>query len=100
MNFTKNEIAAYPETADVRIPIQKKGVVRFSKTYPIFRIPAPKIMGMDKRKENFAALDRLNPKKRAMVMVIPEREVPGMRATACMVPMALACHHERSIKVR
>tara|TARA_B100001121_G_scaffold132605_1_gene116200 strand:+ start:897 stop:1019 length:123 start_codon:yes stop_codon:yes gene_type:complete len=36
--------------------------------------------GIDRRNENFAASSFFNPRKRAAVIVIPDREVPGMRA--------------------
>ena len=40
-----------------------------------------KIMGMDKSIENIAAEDRLNPKKRAPVIVTPALLAPGMNAS-------------------
>ncbi len=39
-----------------------------------------KIMGMDKSIENIAADDRLNPKKRAPVIVTPALLAPGIKA--------------------
>ena len=40
-----------------------------------------KIMGMDKSIENIAADDRLNPKKRAPVIVTPALLAPGIKAS-------------------
>ena len=41
---------------------------------------APAIAGIDNKNENRAALTRFKPIKRATVMVMPEREVPGISA--------------------
>jgi hypothetical protein len=40
------------------------------------------MMGIDIRKENFAADSLVKPWKSPTEMVIPERETPGIRATA------------------
>jgi hypothetical protein len=50
------------------------------------RTPAPKTAGRDRRKENRAAVERLMPRNRAAVIVTPEREAPGMRASTWASP--------------
>ena len=45
---------------------------------------------MRSRKEKRAAESLSRPRKRAIVIVIPERETPGMRARLCAKPTASA----------
>ena len=47
---------------------------------PSFKSAAPATTGSDRRKEKRAAASRLKPRNKAAVMVIPERETPGMSA--------------------
>src|SRR5690606_8081195 len=49
--------------------------------------PASVIIGIDKRNENVAAVLRSKPSNNAIVMVIPERDVPGIKATDCAKPI-------------
>ncbi len=53
----------------------------------ISNIVAPKIIGIAKKNENLNASLRLMPKKRALVIVIPEREIPGNIENACINPI-------------
>ena len=48
----------------------------------VFNSAAPKIGGSTIRNENLAAFDLSTPRNRAVVIVAPEREIPGMIATA------------------
>ena len=48
---------------------------------------AARISGMDSKKENRAEAFRLIPINSAAVIVIPEREVPGIRARAWAKPI-------------
>ena len=43
--------------------------------------------GIESKKEKRAALSRDNPNSKPIVMVIPERDVPGINATACARPI-------------
>jgi len=45
-------------------------------------IAAPKIIGADSRKENLAAPSLVSPRNNPVVMVIPERDTPGIMASA------------------
>ena len=49
--------------------------------------PAPAMVGMESRKEKRAEASRLNPIISPAVMVMPEREVPGISASAWATPM-------------
>ena len=60
-------------------------------------IPAPKITGSDKRKENRAALWDGIPKARPVQMVNPEREIPGMIANACAIPINSPFKYDNSV---
>jgi len=44
--------------------------------------PAPKTIGIDSKKENLAAVSRFNPRHIPAIIVMPEREVPGIKAMA------------------
>ena len=48
---------------------------------------APKIMGVDNKNENLAAPSLVIPPNNPVVIVIPERETPGMIASAWDTPM-------------
>ena len=47
-------------------------------------------MEIDNKNEKRAALSRLKPSIKPIVIVIPEREVPGIKATACARPISIA----------
>ena len=47
---------------------------------------APAMMGVESRKEKRAAVSRFILRKRPAVMVTPERETPGITASACATP--------------
>ena len=51
------------------------------------RSPAPVMAGIANRNENLAASFPDIPRARLVLMVIPERETPGMMATACASPI-------------
>ena len=50
------------------------------------RMLAPRIAGMDSRKEKRTANFRSSPTKQPAVIVVPEREMPGQVAMACPTP--------------
>jgi hypothetical protein len=50
---------------------------------------------MESKNENRAESSRLIPKNRAAVIVTPEREVPGISASACAAPIKNAPETER-----
>jgi len=52
-----------------------------------FHIALSKITGIAIKKENSAALVLRKPSNKAIVIVIPEREVPGINAVACARPI-------------
>ena len=52
-----------------------------------FNSPAPKIIGIDNKNEKRAAASRVSPVNNAAVMVIPERDVPGINAIAWAKPI-------------
>ena len=49
--------------------------------------PAPAVIGMPSRNEKRAAVARSRPPKSAVVIVIPERDVPGTSASAWAQPI-------------
>ena len=59
-----------------------------------FKIKAPKMAGMDNRKEKWAASRRDMFKKRAADMVDPDLEIPGKSATPCAQPIRNAWVNE------
>ena len=48
------------------------------------------MIGVDIRKENRAASSLVSVKKRAVVIVLPERDTPGIIAKACERPIQIA----------
>jgi len=44
------------------------------------------IAGMDSKKENRKAFSRFSPSRRAMAIVVPLRDRPGIMAMPCAVP--------------
>ena len=60
--------------------------INFNKSYP----DAIAIIGIDIKKEKRAAAFRVNPSIKPAVIVMPEREVPGISANACAKPKIIA----------
>jgi hypothetical protein len=50
---------------------------------------APKMMGVDNKNENLAAPSLVTPASNPVVMVMPERETPGIIASAWDIPMSM-----------
>ena len=57
---------------------------------------AANVIGTSSRNENRAAESRSRPRKPPAVIVIPERETPGMSARLCARPTATPCFSVRS----
>ena len=53
----------------------------------IFFTAAPAIIGMDKIKENLIDASLWSPAPKPAIIVIPDREVPGISASACAQPI-------------
>ena len=51
---------------------------------------APRIAGIERRKENVATSLRFKPTSKPKVIVEPLREIPGLRAKACPSPIIAA----------
>ncbi len=60
-------------------PISVPVLVLISKD---FLAAAPKIIGNDNKNENCAASARFNPINNPVLIVMPDRDTPGMRASA------------------
>ena len=81
----------YPTTAATATPTRYTGM---SETMMVFsamaslsvRMLAPRMAGMDMRKEYRTANLRSRPTKHPAVMVVPEREMPGQVAMAWATP--------------
>ena len=73
-----------PVTKETRIPIIKFIVISdgFDIRWGILARAAPNIMGAANKNENLAAPSLVSPINNPMVMVIPERETPGIIASA------------------
>ena len=54
---------------------------------------APRIAGMERRKEKRAERSRSNPQKRPVDMVAPDREIPGMMAIPWAIPIRTESSH-------
>src|SRR5918996_1605276 len=71
-------------------PVEPGGRSPRSTSVTPFQSEAPKTIGMRSKKEMRAAESRSRPRKRAAVIVMPERDTPGMRARLCARPTATA----------
>src|SRR5688572_4375895 len=87
-------MAAHPDRAELAIAIQRDGSMASRTMYPDSRRPAPNVIGMDKRNEKRTAAVLWRPRKSPVVMVIPERETPGMIAIPWATPIRIAEDHE------
>ena len=83
----------------VRSPIIKESKVAHKSSgerelFPISMIPAPKIAGMESKKENRIALFSSRPLRSPAESVVPERDIPGRMATAWARPTRKASGKE------
>jgi hypothetical protein len=60
------------------------------------KVPEARIVGIDISIDMRAASVRVKPALRAPVIVMPEREVPGIKATACQSPSTSASRHVKT----
>ena len=86
-------MARYPLTAEVTVADRQRGEVPVPPT-PCFsrsrnsNTPAAPMAGIPSRNEKRAAASRVRPRNIAAVMVVPDRDEPGISATACASPMS------------
>jgi len=80
-----------PVMQETSIPITKLKVIidEFEITCGSFTMAAPRIMGVDSKNENLAAPSLVIPVSSPVVIVMPERETPGMIASAWDIPMSI-----------
>src|SRR4030042_441754 len=86
---SKKPILAMPVIQETAIPIVKSTVITEESeiTPGSLNMAAPKMMGVDSKNENLAAPSLVSPISSPVVIVIPERETPGMVAGAWEIPM-------------
>jgi hypothetical protein len=86
---SRKPILAIPVTKETSIPIIKFMVITEASEATCGNLAraAPKIMGVDNKKENLADFSLVNPINNPVVMVIPERETPGIIARAWDIPI-------------
>jgi hypothetical protein len=80
-----------PVTQETSIPIANSTVIidEFEITSGSLTTAAPKMMGVDNKNENLAASSLVIPASNPVVIVMPERETPGMIASAWDIPMSI-----------
>ena len=73
----------YPETADTTVATATavQLVLTDCKAFGSSSNPLAAIAGIESRKENRAAVSRVRPENKPPVIVVPEREEPGMSAS-------------------
>ncbi len=78
-----------PVIQETSIPIAKSTVIaEGSEIRPgSLTMAAPKMMGVDSKKENLAAPSLVSPISSPVVIVMPERETPGIIAKAWDIPI-------------
>jgi len=85
---------AAPKLKMMIIEISRKGMFPPMRSNAV-KVPEARIVGIDINIEMRAASFRVNPAQRAPVIVMPEREVPGIKAMACQSPNINASRHVR-----
>jgi len=87
---SKKPILAMPVIQETAIPIVKSKVIRdgFEMIPGSLTMAAPKMIGVDSKNENLTAPSLVNPINSPVVMVIPERETPGIIASTWDIPMS------------
>ncbi len=80
-----------PAIQETSIPIVKFKVIidEFEITWGSLTMAAPKIIGVDNKNENLAAPSLVNPLSNPVVIVIPDRETPGIIASAWDIPISM-----------
>ena len=75
------------------VPIPTETVVRelTVEISPNLSTTAPRIAGIESKKENSAAMTGRTPSNKAVEIVAPEREMPGTTAKPCTIPINKAC---------
>ena len=86
-NATTEPMRRYPISAPVIVPTSMKN---FNSLYAL----APTMVGMARKKVNSAAVVLDTPSKSAPMMVMPEREVPGIAARSWKHPIKKAYLYE------
>ena len=83
----KNFIVSQPTIKAVKKPRITGPVISFKVKSFSFKTAAPAIIGMESKKEILALATLVKPKNKAALIVIPERETPGIIAKACAQPI-------------
>ena len=87
MNFIAKKAEIKAETKAMLKKHQADPEMADISSFKILDNDAPKIIGIDKRKENLTAASLFNLLVKPAKMVIPDLEVPGIIATACAKPI-------------
>ena len=86
--LSKNLITIKPTTKLASTPKKNASVNSNSDS---LKIVAARTIGADNINEYFAAASLFTPNALAVVIVIPERETPGINANACDTPIINVC---------
>ena len=83
-------MASQPEIPDVTMPTiigaSRPSGMPSPTSFVILNTIAPPVTGIIIKKLSRTAASRSKPRRRAAVIVIPERDVPGLSASACAAP--------------
>ena len=80
-------MARKPKMAEESTPMMMLESIPECKSVGNFKIAAPRIIGVDNRKENLAALILFKPLYNPALMLIPDLEKPGITANAWDKPI-------------
>ena len=78
---------------DTKEPISKIShwkALNWKPVFISFKALAPNMVGIARKKENSAAMKREAPIRVAPIIVAPERDVPGIKASIWKIPMPKA----------
>ena len=83
----KNLIVSQPTIKAVKKPKITGPVISFKVKSLSFKTAAPAIIGIESKNETLALATLVKPKNKAALIVMPERETPGIIAKACAQPI-------------
>ena len=78
-----------PVMREISMPVIKFAVITdgFERTCGSFTMAAPKMIGVDNKNENLAEPSLFSPIHNPVVIVMPERDTPGIIASTWDVPI-------------
>src|SRR5450759_1887022 len=97
-NLSRNFVANHAPTAEQSAPTRnapRASAMSWLNKFGNFRTAAAPMIGVASRKLNRAAFSLFNPDNRPPTIDDTDRDIPGLSAAACAVPIPSACFQDR-----